>query len=99
PDFSSLHTIKGFVEFVQNKNLQELGFDNLQTVSRGINISSNPQLQSIDGLSNLSGQLRYLRINNSSITNLDALSNITSFGLSTGSVTGIGLEITNNPLL
>lgn len=89
-DFSSLHTIKGGIDFVQNNVLQDLGFENLTTVLRDIRISSNTALNSIDGLSGLSGILTNVSIIGTNISNVDALENVTAVG---------DLIIKDNPLL
>ncbi|MDR6966704.1 hypothetical protein J2X31_000702 [Flavobacterium arsenatis] len=94
-DFSSLHTIKGRIDFIQNNELMDLGFQNLATVLRAIRINVNPALTSIDGLSGLSGTLTNLSIIGTNISNLDALENITAIGTGT---TG-DLIINDNPLL
>ncbi|WP_026704644.1 T9SS type A sorting domain-containing protein [Flavobacterium soli] len=94
-DFSSLHTVKGGIDFIENNLLQDLGFQNLTTVLRAIRINVNPALTSIDGLSGLSGTLTNLSIIGTNISNLDALENITAIGIGT---TG-DLIINDNPLL
>lgn len=94
-NLSSLHTIKGGIDFVQNNKLMDLGFQNLTTVLRSIRINSNPALTSIDGLSGLSGTLTNFSVIGTNISNLDALENITAIGSGT---TG-DLIINDNPQL
>lgn len=94
-DFSNLQTIKGKLDVVQNLDLLDLGFENLTTVLRDIRINSNTALNSIDGLSGLSGFLRGISISGSNITNLDALENISSIGTGTFG----DLILNDNPLL
>jgi hypothetical protein len=94
-NFSSLTTINGQVDFIQNSALQNLGFQNLNSIKRGIRISSNPLLSNIDGLSQLNGNITSFLLNGSNTTNLNALSNVTSIG-----VLDVGdLILQNNPLL
>lgn len=94
-DFSSLTSIRGRMDIIQNLVLQSLGFQNLTSILRDIRINSNTALNDISGLSQLSGSVTSLLINGSSLTDLDALSNLTSIGaLDYGD-----LIISNNTLL
>lgn len=79
-NFSSLETIRGRVDIIQNFTMQSLGFQNLTSILRPIRINSNTALNDISGLSQLSGNLTSLQIMNSSLTNLNALSGLTSIG-------------------
>ena len=94
PNFSSLTTIKGALDIIQNENLQSLGFQNLTSVHRNIRINSNPALISINGLA-LTGNVTSFSLIGSNVSNLGALSGITSIGTGTSG----DLIIKDNPLL
>lgn len=94
PNFSSLTTIKGGLDIIQNNSLQSLGFQNVTSVLRNIRINGNPVLATINGLE-LTGNVTSFSLIGSNVVNLNTLSGVTSIGLG---VTG-DLLIKDNPLL
>lgn len=94
PNFSSLTTVNGRVDVIQNNNLQSLGFQNLTTILRDIRINNNPALASINGLA-LTGNVTSFSLIGSNVVHLNTLSGMTSIGFGdTGD-----LLIKDNPLL
>ncbi|MEZ4963182.1 MAG: FG-GAP-like repeat-containing protein [Saprospiraceae bacterium] len=77
--FANLDTVGGSLYIIGNSGITNLlGFEGLNGIPETLILNSNPNLTSCDGLDNLQGVGSLTIIGNSNLTDLTALSNLTS---------------------